>query len=37
MKSSYLQEYDEQITERGYDNVIFTEWIRRSSRVLVLK
>lgn len=30
-KTSYLEEYDEEIVERGYDNVLFTEWIRRSN------
>ena len=34
-KTSYLEEYDEEIVERGYDNVLFTEWIRRSSGVVV--
>lgn len=36
-KSSFLPQYDESITERGYDNVLYTESIRYSSRCFGLR
>ena len=36
-KSSFLPQYDESIMERGYDNVLYTEYIRYSSRCFGLR